>query len=231
MDANEPTEDYDVDGLDDDDLDPDNQGDNKGNNQSNQGDNDDFENEPGQYYGNDVDQEDAEGRQLDQIFSEGFTAAEINEDPCKQFHAIFLESLIYIYALFSHNELFQTKVKAQSGSASQRAVQKGKIDPSQFIPGPTDNEVNDERLGESSKSETISKNKKHKSTMYKGKPFKVLKAPKASSASEDALDPEEEKLKMLPDCCEFTARRNDAYETDESRKEMSSEWFSQIKLS
>lgn len=67
--------------------------------------------------------------------------------------------------------------------------------------------------------------------MFKGKPFKVLKAPRAASASEDALDAEEEKLKMLPDCCEFTSHRNGAYDTDESRKDMSSEWFSQIKLS
>lgn len=67
--------------------------------------------------------------------------------------------------------------------------------------------------------------------MFKGKPFKVLKAPRAASTSEDAMDPEEEKLKMLPDCCEFTARRNDAFENDESRRDMSSEWFRQIKLS
>lgn len=102
MDANDPVEDYDVDGLDDDDdydqYDPDNLDDNE----PNQGDDDDFDNEPVQDTGNAADEEDDEGRQLDQIFSEGFTAPDSNEDPCKQISVNYSEPLNYISCFHSH---------------------------------------------------------------------------------------------------------------------------------
>ncbi|CAL8095989.1 unnamed protein product [Orchesella dallaii] len=69
-----------------------------------------------------------------------------------------------------------------------------------------------------------------KSVLASKKGFKVLKPPRLrSNDSVELLDPEEEKLKMLPDCCEFV-KKNEGYEADDSRKDMTSAWFATIKL-
>lgn len=70
-----------------------------------------------------------------------------------------------------------------------------------------------------------SRTKKSRMGVPKGK---SVKAPVRPSTA--LLDAEEERLKMLVDCCEYT-RKLDTHEVNDTRKEMSSAWFSQIELS
>lgn len=87
--------------------------------------------------------------------------------------------------------------------------------------------------GESSSvptKDTSSRVRKSKHRASKAKPFKIINPGRPGSADSADLDPEEEKLKLLPDCCEYTARHGHAFE-DEGRKQMCSAWFKEVKIS